>query len=53
MIYRTMLCLCFLAVAALLGPTVGDRCPKTTTPTIWADGGAPPPPPIPYQPRNG
>jgi hypothetical protein len=48
MLWKKGLSLFLFVAAALLMPTAVNQCSKHVTPTILADGGAPPPPPIPY-----
>ena len=52
MLFGKRICLFLFVTATLLTPAAFNQPIKINTPTVWADGGAPPPPPIPFKGTN-
>jgi hypothetical protein len=47
MYLKKTICFILFAAAVLMAPVALDRCQQDNLGKTWADGGAPPPPPIP------
>lgn len=53
MVFKKLTCMILLAAATLVVPvSFGHSSARAVPQEFWADGGAPSPPPIPYQGTN-